>query len=75
MPLATTECVGACVGIQVPQADLLQFRLKACAAIPLIYRQRMVVIVDTALGNALQRRQKMVDPRQRGDAGIALGFQ
>ncbi|MNN12361.1 hypothetical protein D3C81_1253480 [compost metagenome] len=75
MPFATTECVGARIGTQVTEADLLQFRLKACGAIPLVDRQRMVVIIDAALGNARKRRQNMLDPGQRGDAGIALGFQ
>ncbi|MNI79060.1 hypothetical protein D3C73_1354920 [compost metagenome] len=75
MPFATTECIGARVGIQVTEADLLQLRLKTCGAIPLVDRQRMVVIINAALCNARKRRQNMVDPGQRGDAGIALGFQ
>jgi hypothetical protein len=73
LPFATTECISGRVGIQVPQADLLQLRLKACGATPLIDRQRMVVFVDTALSNALQRRQNMVDPGQRGNAGKRSG--
>ncbi|MNC49907.1 hypothetical protein D3C81_832630 [compost metagenome] len=57
------------------QTDLRKLHLKTCGAIPLVDRQRMVVIVDTALGNAIQRRENMVDPGQRGNAGVALGLQ
>jgi hypothetical protein len=35
----------------------------------------MVVIVDTALGNALKRSQNMINPGQRGNGGIELRFE
>ncbi|MNC48217.1 hypothetical protein D3C75_973190 [compost metagenome] len=57
------------------QTDLCKLRVKTSGTVPLVDRQRMVVIVDAALDNAIQRRQNRGDPGQRGNAGITLRFQ